>query len=211
MRNISLVLIILLLTALVACSDMTPARKGNKDFERAWRSLMLKDYPKASEHFTNGAEDYAEALADTSDSRLIDFDSTKAKAGISFYFAGRYPEAVNIMKTLAAKGRGVWEAPLFAALSHGRLGNREAFIHWLEQFQKENPGLALLNEALRASVIGVTSRTMSLNEATFTLEHGVIKQYVHNIRIGVNTGTMGNENCEGQYWWRYYDTPCTGR
>lgn len=210
MRRFSFALILLVI-ALFACDNMTPARKGNKDFERAWRSLMLKDFAKASDYFADGAEDYAEALADKSDSRLIEFGSTQAKAGMSFYFAGRYQEAADTMKALADVEKELWEAPLFAALSHGRLGDREAFVHWLELFRANNPGLAKLNETMRATVIGLTSRTMSLEEATETLEQGVISQYIHNVRIGVTTGTIGKERCEGQYWWRFYDTPCTGR
>lgn len=183
-------------------------RTGQKNFERAWRSYLSKQPDKAYGYFARSADGFAEALAEDPPGRTTLFSSNLTMAGLAFYHAGRYREAVSTMKRVADKNDSIWEAYIIAALSQGRLGNESKMADALKAYLDAAPGQLLLSGAVKREQAALEKGTQGVENAVSQVEQAMLDQFERNDTFSKNNVPSSKEYCSGTFWWRYNKAPC---
>lgn len=207
MKKTLTIALILVVTVLLAAPShaLSPTRVGNKNFERGWSMLIHGDRDGANEQFVTGAKAFAEALGEDPRSSYTDFTSNLTKAGMTFYYAGRYQEAVEVMGEVYGKDNRVWEAPIYAALAYAAMGDRENTLEWLKKYRESLATQYIISNAVveqeKALADGVDIAAVAKE-----LDDAVVQQFWSN--TGQKQSAMGNEKCGSSFWWRYAFKPC---
>ncbi|QGY38774.1 hypothetical protein GM415_01015 [Pseudodesulfovibrio cashew] len=211
MNKIVLLLVALIATVVLSLSALavSPVRSGEKNFERAWKSLMTRNADKAAQYFGTAADAFAEALAGDPPSRTTRFPSNLTKAGMSLYYAGRYKESIDALNRIPEREKDMWEAALYRALSYGRLGDREAMVRWLNIYLDLYPSQPILSSEVQRQLDGLDSGSAAPDAAAAALDDSAIKQFRNNVLVKQKGSLAGPENCNGAFWWRNYRAPCT--
>ena len=184
-------------------------RTGQKNFERAWSAYLFKQPDKAQGYFVKAADAFAEALAETPPSRTTMFASNLAMAGISLYHAGRYQECIDAMAKAMTKDGRMWEAPLYTALSHARLGEAAKTVESLKAYLKTSPTQAILSEEVNRQLTNLETGSGSLDGAADAVDAAAFDQFSNNETFTGPNASNGNERCDGVYWWRNNKSPCS--
>lgn len=209
MNKIALLLVALIAVLVVTLSAqaVSPIRSGEKNFERAWKSLMLSSPDKAMGYFATAADAFAEALAQDPPSRNTNFPSNLMKAGMSFYYADRYQESLGAMGRLKGNDSKQWEVNIFSALSYGMLGDKAKMMDALESYAELLPGQAILSQEVEKQFVDLQNGNVTPEDAAIMVEKQLVRQYMTNVNRH-SSWTAGNERCNGAYWWRYNRSPC---
>ncbi len=199
----------LLVTALLTTSALAwqSTRIGERNFQRAWSAYAYKRPEAAKQYFTAAATSFAEGLAQTPPARSTMFASNLAKAGMSFYYAGRYQESIDTMGKAAKKDDRLWEAFLYSGLSYARLGNKAKTLEQFQTFLKASPAQPLLSSEVSNQMNELEMENGSLADAVAAIEKAALAQTLRNINFGQDSNTP-IERCSGRYWWRYNKAPC---
>jgi len=210
MNKFPVILIALIVMVLMALPSraLSPTRVGEKNFERGWRHLMLSNRDKAVEEFVVGADAFAEALAEEPRSRYTNFPSNLTKAGMTMYFAGRFEESIDAMGEAFAGNRPPWEAPMFMALSYGRLGDEEKTMEWLKKYQGLEYGQRLFSTAVQEQMDNLMRHKATIDAVAEALDAAMIRQFLYNKQTMGQAYAYGNDSCGGSFWWRYAMKPC---
>jgi len=206
------IIITLVIIALVATAAFASVKTGDRNFERAWRTYVSKQMDKARGHFTAAAQGYGEALKEDPPSRIALFPSTLLKAGIAFYYAGRYQECIDAMEMAHRKEeKKVWEASLFMALSQARMGNREQASKDLEQFRATMSSQRMITNEIQTQLARMGKGEATMEEATQAIENATMLQFSENVKRNRSPRDVfpAVEQCGGTYWWRQNDAPCS--
>ncbi|BCS88384.1 tetratricopeptide repeat protein [Pseudodesulfovibrio sediminis] len=204
--------VILLLVAAGGAMAGANTRVGDKNFERAWRLFTSKQGDKANDFFKKAADSYGLALQADPPNRTALFPSSLLKAGISFYYAGRYKECLDAMEMAHRKEeKKAWEASLYMALSYARLDNREKTIETLEQFNETMSSQRRITAATIAQLQKLDKNETTLEETAAVLEHATMRQFVENTTRNTSPRNIfpAKEQCGGGYWWRQNASPCS--
>lgn len=203
-----LITLVVLMTATLACRPVSPLRSGDKNFERGWKSLVSRNMDKALAHFANGADAYAEALGEDPPGRQLGFPSTLAKAGMCFYYAGRYLECTETLDRLPAREENLWEPAIYRALAYGRQGDKANMLKWLDGYLDHLAGQPILSNEIKRLMPELKggARPDTITDAIETALHRQIK---NNVRVKGRSAAHGAEKCYGAYWWRYHSAPCS--
>lgn len=204
------------LTAIVILSAMLaqPAlawrsvRTGQKNFERAWSAYHFKRQDKATGYFTDAADGFGKALKEYPPSRTAMFPSNLTMAGISFYYAGQYDQCIDAMGKAVYKDANIWEAYIYAALSHARLGNLDDTVKDLKAYIKSSPTQAMLSNDVKQQITDLETASATLPVAADSLEAALYKQFNYNTNLQKNNISNLNDLCSGSFWWRSNKSPC---
>lgn len=205
----ALILALAAAIALAACST-PPIKKADKNFERAWRAYTSLRTDKAYDYFTEAADHYEKALAQDPPSRVAQFPSSRVKAGMAHYFAGRYKLCIESMMAARRTGERIWEADLFTGLAHARLGDRNNAMGNLALFLEGLPPARMLFTVVRSELAALEAGE-DLNRSADVLETAIQKQVVDDIRRTTSPNTImpATERCSGTFWWRRNKQPCS--
>lgn len=203
-----LILAFFSVTALAACST-PPIKKADKNFERAWLAFTSLRTDKAIDYFEEAAAYYEEAISQ--DSRVADYPSSRVKAGMALYFAGRYEQCIDSMAASHHANERIWEADLFTGLAYARLGDAEHALKNLTLFMDGRPSPRQLFEAVKEQASALDEGGASLDHAADTLEKAMQNQMIAIIKTTLSTSTVkpDTEKCSGPFWWRRNKQPCS--
>lgn len=210
MKTLSHILVASLCVILFATSAFAwrSLRTGTKNFERAWSSYLFKRPDKATGYFTKAANAFGEALAEQPPSRSTMFPSNLAMAGMSFYHAGRYEESIDAMQKAIAKNRNIWEAPLYTALSHARLGDTTKAVESFNAYFKSGPSQAIISDTISRLMPEIENGSLSLEKAANEIDGATHSQFEQNVNVSGRSTPTDNDRCNGSFWWRYNRAPC---
>lgn len=186
----------------------SPIRVGEKNFERGWNRLMHNKRDDAVKQFSSGADGFAEALAADPRSRSTNFPSNLTKAGMTFYFTGRYDESIKIMSEVYEEKTQLWESALFTGLAYAFKDDQDMATQWLNKYLKLLPSQAYLSNIIKNQLEELAKGTTTLRAAADTMDKATVEQFKRNVNNRGNTGLFGNDKCSGSYWWRYNFRPC---
>ena len=205
----ALILALAAATVLTACST-PPVKTADKNFERAWLAYATLRTDKAYEYFAEASAHYAEALAQDPPSRVAQYPSSRVKAGMAHYFAGRYKQCIESMLASRRTGERIWEADLFTAMAHARLGDRDNAVGNLSLFLEGLPPVRMLFTTVRSELAALEDGE-DLDRSADVLETTVQKQIVDDIRRTTSPNTIMpvTERCNGTFWWRRNKQPCS--
>lgn len=205
------VLIIALIAIVVMAlpsQALSPVRLGEKNFERGWLRLVDNSRDAANDHFSTGADAFAEALAQDPRSRSTNFDSNLTKAGMSFYYAGRYDESIKAMAEVYNEKTTLWESAIYPATAYAFLGDKTKTLEWLKVFHNMYSGQHdIANTAVRV-IKDLEKGNMDVRQAAATLDKALTMQFIRNVGLKGQNHVFGNEKCSGSYWWRFNRKPC---
>jgi tetratricopeptide (TPR) repeat protein len=201
---------LILATALLAACSTPPVKTADKNFERAWLAYTTLRTDQAVGYFADAADDYAKALEADQPSRVAQYPSSRVKAGMANYFAGRFEECIASMAAARRTGERIWEADLFTALAHARLGDRDKAIGNLALFLEGLPPVRMVFEIAQVQLAGLQYGA-DLDRTADILEESVQKQIVEDIRLTLSPNTIMpvTERCNGTFWWRRNKKPCS--
>ena len=212
MNRHSLSTLILALAAVVTLAACTtpPVKTADKNFERAWLAYTTLRTDTAYEYFAEAADFYEKALSEDPPSRVAQHPSSRVKAGMAYYFAGRYGQCIESMLASRRTGERIWEADIFTGLAHARLGDRDNAIGNFALFLEGLPPVRTLFEVVRAQVAALETGA-NLDENADLLEKAIQKQVIADIRTTVSPNTIMpvTERCNGTFWWRHNKQPCS--
>lgn len=211
-KHIATVLAIaLLLTAATPAMAWQALRSGDKNFERGWHAMTNNLPVEAKAYFTEAATLFAEAYSEDPPSRSARFPTNRAKAGISYYYAQRYQECLDMMKLTMDKRGKLWEANLYAALAAGQLGDREYSLEQFKAFRETMASQRIISNALSDKLTALEKGEITFEEAITAIDMAVTDQFKYNVKMNLTPRNAGvnNERCSGRYWWRKNDAPCT--
>lgn len=213
MRKLSIFAVALFAVLLFALPSeaVSPLRKGQKGFERGWNLLSYTNRDAAVEEFAGGADGFAEALAENPRSRATNFDSNIARAGMTFYFAGRYQEAVDVLTEAYDPNSRAWETALYTAMSYAAMGNAAKTKEWLEKFLDMHSGERYIANEAVDQLEAMENGSVSMESVAAAMDASVMDQIRNNVRTISRKTAFPGEGCSGTYWWRNARTPCTRR
>jgi len=202
--------ILILAAALVAACSTPPVKTADKNFERAWLAYTTRRTAQAVGHFADAADYYEKALDEDPPSRVAQYPSSRVKAGMASYFAGRFEECIASMMAARHAGERIWEADLFTALAHARLGDRDNAVGNLALFLEGLPPVRALFGTVRAQLAALQGGA-DLDSVADLLEAAVQNQVIDDIRrtFSPNTVMPATERCNGTFWWRRNRQPCS--
>ena len=202
--------LILAVAAVLAACSTPPVKTADKNFERAWLAYTTLRTDKAYEYFAEAADYYEKALSLDPPSRVAQYPSSRVKAGMSYYFAGRYAQCIESMLASRRAGDRIWEADLFTGLAHARQGDRDNAIGNFALFLEGLPPVRTLFEIVRSQIAALETGA-DLDESADLLEKAVQEQVVTDIRVTVSPNTIVpiSERCDGTFWWRHNKQPCS--
>lgn len=210
-KHIHLAIAVCVMTTLLATSAFAwrSVRTGQKNFERAWSAYVFKRPDQAKGYFAKAAAAFGSALAETPPSRTTMFTSNLTMAGISFYSSGQYQQCITTMEMVADKDDRMWEAPLYSALSHARLGDATQAIKSLKAYLDTSPGQPMLSNEAERVITELDKSSGDPSAAAITMDTAIYRQISNNIKTTGKSVTSPTERCNGTYWWRYNQSPCT--
>lgn len=210
-KHLTIPLIVFVMATLFATSAFAwrSVRTGQKNFERAWSAYLFRRADNAQKYFTKAADAFGSALAEKPPSRTTMFASNLAMAGISFYHAGRYQDCIDAMDKAKRKERKLWEAYLFAALSHARLGDKAQTIESLKAYINTSPTQPILSSEVNRQLTDLETDSGTVGAAADVLDKAAFEQFENNMKFTGRAASNPNERCNGNYWWRTNRTPCS--
>lgn len=210
MNKHTLIPLALALAALLTACDTLAVKKADKNFERAWLAYTSLRTDKAAEYFSEAARYYEQALNQDPPSRVAKYPSSRIKAGMSNYFAGRYEQCIASMIAARRFGERLWEADLFTGLAHARLGNRDNAEGNFALFLEGRFMMPALNATVRARIAGLKNGEDTGRTAE-AVEQAAQAQVVDIIRRTLSPSTVrpASERCDGAFWWRRSKQPCS--
>jgi tetratricopeptide (TPR) repeat protein len=210
MKKFPILILAFITVALLALPSLalSPNRIGESNFERGWRRLMHDNREEAVEAFAVGAQAYSEALAEQPRARYTNFLSNLAKAGMSFYYAGRFEEAADVLAEVYEPNSKLWESAIYSAMSYAYLGDKAKTIEWLERFHAMYSDAQILSNVAHRQLVGLVSGDVSTDAAADALDKAVFRQSRYNVSNMGQAQAFGSDSCSGAYWWRYAYRPC---
>jgi len=197
---------------LCACAP-TSVTSGDKNFERAWNAFAFNQKDKADAYFAVAADNYMATTREDPPSRTTRFPSTRVKAGIAFYYAGKYSACIKSMETAVRRNSKVWEVALFSGLAYARMGDKKNAIVSLNAFLDSLSSERVLTAAVIPQLKGLEDGTIEPQAAADVIETAFHAQVTNNISLNRTPQSSGDltEHCSGTYWWRQNRQPCTSR
>lgn len=207
-KQLTFIITIILTVSLLSSTAFAwrSVRTGQKNFERAWSALHFQRMDRAMEYFSKAAESFGQALAEQPPSRTTMFASNLTMAGMSLYYAGRYQECVDTMDKATSKDKRIWEGYLYKALSLASMEDKEGTIKALTAYIQSSPGQPILSSTVMKQLTDLETDSGSLAEAIPAIENAAVSQFENNYNLQISPNE--NNQCSGQYWWRYNKAPC---
>ena len=208
----------LLLMALVVATAFAPVfssdahawrqvRTGQKSFERGYDAYVSRQLDTARRHFVKSADAFQAAMATKPMPRTMRFEAALTQAGFSFYMAGRYEDSLNAMKLAAASNKRIWEARIFSAMAHARLGDDQSALAAIGAYFDTAPSQSILSQAAERQAELLERGEAHLPGVAQALENGLHRQLLRNTRFHQRPSAF-KDRCNGAFWWRYNDRPC---
>jgi len=205
--SIKALLVVAIVLFAVPGYALSPTRVGNKNFERGWTQLVHGNRDAAKVQFDKGADAYAEALSGDLRTSYADFTSNLTQAGMSFYYAGRYKEAVEVMGEVYGKDKTVWEASIISALAYAAMGDAKNTEEWLKMFLDSVSSQYIISSEAQKQLKLLTDGSASIDAVAQDLDKVLINQFWYNSTR--QASAFGKDKCNGAFWWRYAVKPCT--
>lgn len=159
---------------------VSPARKGEKNFERARSAEERRDIDKAREYFTIAGKAFDEHLLQRRESQKDIRPSHLVMAGISYTRLGRYEDAIATLDECL----GIKEIPdayLHAGYAAAKLGQLDQAVAYWQQYPNWADQILIAN-TLKEQIRALQNETTSLQEVCEAIVVAIHDQDKRNLR-----------------------------